>query len=146
MDVVLRVARADDALVLWHARSQLPRTAFVGDAQVTLDSHTDWFRAALLDANRTLLIGEVDHRPVGYVRGDHNNDEIWVSIALLPEARGKGLGVELLKLFVARAHPGSKLRAHVHPTNVASQSVFGRAGFGPTGTAGEFELWSLDTI
>lgn len=124
----LRPATMDDARFLYDLRRE-PGYASqcFGPPPASFDAHKAWLRDWLymFPGLRPLLIVEEDGRAVGMVRLSPARPAE-VSIALVPEARGKGLCPQVLRA-VAAGHP--HLCARVKPDNEASLRAFEKAGF-----------------
>src|SRR5207245_4537328 len=88
------------------------------------DDHHQWFARKLADPTCALLVVEEAGRPVGQVRLDRIHGELAeISIGLAPDARGRGLGRDALRLAVSEAPQllGVKsIKAFVKPVNDAS--------------------------
>jgi RimJ/RimL family protein N-acetyltransferase len=95
--------------------------------------HKKWFASVLSDSGKILLIGQHAELPIGVVRFDVQNDEVEVSIYLVPNVTSSGLGRSLLQSaeqWLAANHPEiHKIRAHVLGANVRSQKLFSGAGY-----------------
>jgi RimJ/RimL family protein N-acetyltransferase len=143
----LRPAAPGDLDLLREWRND-PATiaASASAAGVDADEHAAWFAAVLADPDRHLWIAQSD-RPLGQVRFDRTRGYVYeVSVSLDPEARGQGLGRELIaggsaRLF-AETH-ASSIVARVRPENSASQSAFRAVGFKPVGKAEDLDLLEL---
>lgn len=96
-------------------------------------NHQNWFAAVTADSGKMLLIGERLESAVGVIRFDKQNDEVDISIYVVPERTASGLGRGLLQSaeqWLAVNHPEiRKIRAHVLGANTRSQRLFDRAGY-----------------
>ena len=97
--------------------------------EVSWETHQNWFAKALADPRRTILVGEIDGKPVGMVRLDHDG-ETEVSINVAPLQRGLGVGRALLEAALGNA--SGPLVAEVRADNAASRSLFEGVGFEPS--------------
>jgi uncharacterized SAM-binding protein YcdF (DUF218 family) len=129
--VTLRRADAADGETIWRWRNDpAARAASLGQGDIALDAHLDWYRAALDDADRAFFIGMADGRDIGFVRLDRAGAEATLSIVLAPEARGRGLARPFLSAAIeACPWPVARTRAVVRPGNTASRALFEGAGF-----------------
>jgi UDP-2,4-diacetamido-2,4,6-trideoxy-beta-L-altropyranose hydrolase len=106
---------------------------------VSPQEHGAWLAARLAQQQPRLWIGEVDEVPVGQVRLDVEGASGEVSIAVAPEARGRGHGQAMLRSLqaIAAADPEVDLVvALVHRDNAASLRLFAACEFEPAGTDG----------
>jgi RimJ/RimL family protein N-acetyltransferase len=137
-DLSLRPASEADAPRLRQWRNDPDtRAASRATAEVGAAEHVAWLASVLVDPDRHLWICELDGEPVGQVRFDRLDEERYeISVALAPEARGRGLSSRLISLGVERlreSNPGAEVEAHVREDNSRSLAAFRRAGFRPTG-------------
>lgn len=132
-DVLLAVyasTRADEmAVVPW---SDADKDAFVRLQFEAQDRH---YRAHFPSADHDLVL--VDGRPAGRLWVDRGPDEIRIlDLALLPEARGRGVGTRLLLALVDEGQrAGVVVRLHVEDGNPARR-LYDRLGFTPAGRTG----------
>ena len=91
------------------------------------------------------LVIERDGKPIGRIYIDRGTDEIClVDIALIPEARGKGLGRELIEEILDEARQtGKRVAIHVERFNPAMR-LYERLGFKAVEENGVYYLmrWS----
>ena len=132
--VTIRQAEASDCDAMYRWRNAPVVRAASRDAnEVNLDAHRHWFEEVLRSPNRCLLVGEVAGDPVGVVRFDLDGSRAEVSIYLLPDRLGQGLGPELLAVaqqwLSARLAQIATLLAETLPSNTASQRLFERSGY-----------------
>ncbi len=133
--VELRAATVEDAEFLFALRTdpEVDRHSF-GPAP-TWPDHLDWLRATLADDRSRLMIAEQRGEPVGQVRLDRGDAEDELSIALVEQRRGCGLGP--LVIEAASALADGDVVARIATGNERSIAAFGRAGFFPeTGSGG----------
>ena len=115
---------ADSARVLaWRNDSDSVAASLTG-AAVAPDEHAAWFGRRMGD----IRIAEDDGEPVGQVRLDPDGE---LSIAVAPEARGRGYASRMIEAAVALA-PGPLVTARVKEDNARSLRAFARAGFAET--------------
>lgn len=92
------------------------------------------FRHILSKGHATTLIADLDGMPMGYVMVLYNRGISMArlySVAVLPEARGKGIGLALANAAEdATIENGcAYLRLEVHPNNQASKELFAKLGY-----------------
>jgi RimJ/RimL family protein N-acetyltransferase len=124
-------------MMLREWRNDAETVRFSGTSRrVAPSQHARWVAARLIDPTTRLLIAEQDGVPVGQVRIDVTAANGVVSLAVAPEARGRGVAQAMLRATLDDlTHEGdpSTLTALVHPDNAASIRVFERVGFEPQG-------------
>jgi RimJ/RimL family protein N-acetyltransferase len=134
--VRVRPAGPHDAeLLLAWANDPLTRAAGFHPRPIEPEEHRAWLAERLASSSSRLLIGLADGQPFGQIRLERAEDGVAeVSIAIAPEARGRGLGRQLLDTGLAaaladRSFAVSAFVARIRPGNVASIRLFGGAGF-----------------
>jgi RimJ/RimL family protein N-acetyltransferase len=129
--LTLRPATEADGEAIWHWRNDpATRAASLSQDEIPLAAHMGWYRAALEDLARAFFIGSAEGSEIGFVRLDREDGVATVSIALAPEARGRGLSVPFLRAALdACPWPVAHFRAVVRPENAASRALFDRLGF-----------------
>jgi UDP-2,4-diacetamido-2,4,6-trideoxy-beta-L-altropyranose hydrolase len=132
--VRLREAGPDDCRLVWQwANEPSVRAASFNPEPIPWEGHRAWFAGKLADANCLFFIVEADGQgPLGQVRCDLSGEQAVISIALAPDARGKGLGTRVIREACARALQTGRVRsvlALVRAENEPSRAAFLRAGF-----------------
>lgn len=126
----VRLATPADVDAWWRIRDD-PDAQFWShvapcDPQAAEARHRDWF-GAMLESDRDILAVAQDERGVvGYARLALEPIGT-VSVAVAPEARGHGVGFQLVKA-VTEAGPET-CQAWIHPSNVASINTFRKVGY-----------------
>ncbi|NNE81315.1 MAG: GNAT family N-acetyltransferase [Silicimonas sp.] len=127
--VTLRPATLADGEMIWHWRNAPDvRHASLNSDEIALASHLEWFRAALGDANRTILIAMSGDTPVGMVRLDQDGDIATVNILIDAVHRGTGVAKVALAQALDR-QVARRYRAQVKADNAASLALFRALGF-----------------
>lgn len=129
--LTIRPATSADGERLWRWRNAPDvRHASLDPREIPLTDHLDWFRRALSDPDREILIAEQGGRPMGMIRFDRSQDAATVSILLDAGYRGKGLAAPILSAAIAASRFGrAPLRALVKRDNAASRALFLSLGF-----------------
>lgn len=130
----MRRAIAADGHDIWRWRNDETTRAVSRKATaVTWEEHRVWFEQRLANLDSLILIGMADERTVGVVRFDRTVDQTAeVSINLAPDARGQGLGKELLRAgcaFASNDGFAAIFDAEIRSINLSSQRIFEQAGF-----------------
>jgi RimJ/RimL family protein N-acetyltransferase len=137
---------ADAELVLDWRNDPVTRAMSLDQEPVPLPQHLLWFRSALADPRRLLLIAERDGESIGMCRFDLEEESARaeVSINLAPAHRGSRLGGAVLRgalRTLEQMRPGIRdVIAVVRPENIASVRLFESVGFTRTGCADEETL------
>ncbi|MBZ0104042.1 MAG: UDP-2,4-diacetamido-2,4,6-trideoxy-beta-L-altropyranose hydrolase [Sulfuricella denitrificans] len=132
--IELRRATEDDERKLfeWRNAPETRRHAFDSNP-IAWEDHVRWFRATLTNADRRLLIGEIDQEAVGVLRYDLAGDYAEISIYLVPGHSGRGLGTALLRegsMWIRLNLPQVRhIRAKILPDNLPSRKAFAKAGY-----------------
>lgn len=129
-----RAATSDDADVLLRWRNDAETRAMSGTTgEVSREDHVAWLGRVLGSVERRLVVAELAGAPVGQGRLDRTAKpgEYEVSLAVAPEARGKGYGADILALLEgeARALGAQILLARIKKRNGKSLRSFERAGY-----------------
>jgi len=131
--VVRRAGLADcDAMLVWRNAEETRRYIFDSEP-IALECHRTWFRKALENPDRVLLIGEIKGKPVGVLRYDLSGEEALISVYLVPGGQGQGVGTQLIRsgsVWLQEHQPRIKVvTAEILSTNVASLRAFAQAGY-----------------
>ncbi|KIG13968.1 N-Acetylneuraminate cytidylyltransferase [Enhygromyxa salina] len=125
---------ADAELVYRWANDPVTRAASFSNELIGWDQHLAWFTAQLGRDDRHPFVVEVDGAPVAFVRLDASAAKdglCTISVNVAPEARGRGLGVGVLRAAtpIAAGLGFAQIEALIRPDNHASQRAFVRAGY-----------------
>ncbi|MDT8440442.1 MAG: UDP-2,4-diacetamido-2,4,6-trideoxy-beta-L-altropyranose hydrolase [Desulfuromonadales bacterium] len=133
-EIALRLAGpADcDSLYEWRNAEETRRHIFDREP-IPLEDHRRWYRAALDNPDRILLIGEIDGEPAGVLRYDLTADKALVSIYLVPGRQGQGVGSELIRTgscWLRQNRPAVRsIVAEILRSNAGSLRAFEQAGY-----------------
>lgn len=145
--VTLRRARPDDCeLVFRINNTPEARLASRSTEPIPWRDHSAWYERCLADSSVFFWIIEQRESPVGVVRIERRASAGVISIALAPEAQGRGVGPSAIHLACERfgAESGvSVVHAHIKPENSRSLRAFERAGFARAGETDEPSLRML---
>ena len=139
-DVRLRRARAEDApLLLAWRNDPATRAASLSQHEISPDEHRRWLHRKLDDPECFLSIVEESTKPIGQVRVDRLSPALAeLSIALAPEARGRGLGRRAIELGTTQAREVlgvHTVKACVRADNESSLRAFRATGYEDVGLA-----------
>lgn len=129
-----RRAEKNDARAVWEIRNT-PEARAVSFSQdpVPWESHEQWFLQEYFRGRPSeCFVLECQGTPQGYCRFDWNEESkcFFLSIALSPALRGKGLGSFLLRESLAQlSSEARKIVARVKKSNAVSQTFFEKNGF-----------------
>jgi len=133
-NLVLRLADRDDRDKIFEWRNDPKvREMFFDPGPIDKETHNKWFASMLVSKESLLLIGELDKDPVGVVRFDISGKSAEISIYLLPEKIGCGLGLPLVrnsvKYIFDQVPDIQEVIAKVLPENIGSVKTFIMSGF-----------------
>src|SRR3989344_9366189 len=121
-----------DLLLLW-ANDPVSRAASFRSAHIPREEHLSWFHKKLSDPLVSIYIGiDNEHRAVGTIRFEREEDDAILSIIVNADHRGKGYGKELLKRGEDLIFEKTDIRiihAYVKPENASSVNLFRSAGY-----------------
>jgi UDP-2,4-diacetamido-2,4,6-trideoxy-beta-L-altropyranose hydrolase len=124
-----RLKLADEGITYaWQCDSQTRK--FARNAQIPArEEHAEWIARRVADVEAVSEILLCRGVPAGIVRLDKRlSGQFEVSIVIAPAFRQMGIGYAALSL-VRNLRPKALLLAHILPENIASQSLFERAGY-----------------
>lgn len=130
----LRTAGPDDARFVWEVNNHPSvRRQSVRQEPIPWAHHQTWFAERLAQPGRHTLIVEEGERKVGVLRFDPESpSSLTISVAIVPEARGKGLGrrciAEGARQILQRTS-AMRVIAYIRPENASSRRAFQAAGF-----------------
>ncbi|MBB5016867.1 RimJ/RimL family protein N-acetyltransferase [Chitinivorax tropicus] len=135
--IQLRPACMDDAVDLHTWRNHPTVRQFAGDDQeIPFATHIRWLNTALVDKDCALLIASDDAGVLGVLRFDRTRSEATISIYLVPDRIGQGLGKHLLiageRWLQTHWSDVSRLKANVRVDNLRSAKLFETAGYQAT--------------
>jgi pseudaminic acid biosynthesis-associated methylase len=130
----LRPARSGDCHRVWQLNNEAgARAASRSSAPIPLDEHRRWFGARLADPDTALDMIESGPGPAaGVVRVERQGDSAELSLAIDPDARGRGLGRAAVRAAAVAAlarWPDIAIDAWVEDDNRPSIRCFEAAGF-----------------
>lgn len=137
--VHLRPAEMGDAALVFAWRN-LPEIVALGTSQrsVTWDEHLRWFEETVRGSHRALFLIIEGEQPIGIVRFDREDEaDCVVSTYLIQPARGRGLGVQALRLACRSLFQQwrvDRVLAFVRMENAVGRSAFLKAGFAEIGS------------
>jgi RimJ/RimL family protein N-acetyltransferase len=114
-----------DVLLKWRNDSQT-RASSHDTGLIDKKEHIEWLEASLKNNKRKIYIVEFDGTPVGTIRTDKKDGVIKLSWTVVPEARGQGIGKEMVKTFTSQII--GRVRAEVKVGNEASKRIAEYAG------------------
>ena len=129
----LRRATQADSLFLYlcnNDRGTREVSRRTGD--ITPEEHQRWLSARLEDPDCALYLIEVSGAPVGNLRLQRieTTSAVELSLALLPEARGREFGAQAIRLACQQLPAGvARVDAWIWEQNTASLRCFERCGF-----------------
>lgn len=137
MDLRLRNVVPEDIDLLFRwANDPVTRQNSFNAAPIPYEDHRKWFQTILADENVFQYILCNDGQPVGQIRLRIEGDCAWISYSIDADKRGMGFGSRMLELVKAKVMEDRsdvrQLAGQVKPENIASASVFEKAGYSKT--------------
>ncbi|MBW2660706.1 MAG: UDP-2,4-diacetamido-2,4,6-trideoxy-beta-L-altropyranose hydrolase [Deltaproteobacteria bacterium] len=132
--IKLRRAQKNDCKLLWKwANDPETRAASFSPVSIPWEDHTHWFSSKLNSANCMMYIAMLDDgTPLGQIRYDIKQENAVISISIDSKFRNRGYGAVLIRKTSQRLFNEfnvRKVHAYVKQENIASASVFTKAGF-----------------
>ncbi len=134
LNIDLREAELSDCqkIFAWRNAEETRRHIFDKE-EISYEVHQNWFEKSLVNADRIILIGEINQRPVGVLRYDLNGQDALISIYLVPGEHPPGCGTQLIRagsFWLKENRPEIKrIYAEILEQNVASVKAFEKAGY-----------------
>ncbi len=124
----LRPASYDDARFLFDLRNDpQSRQASLSQDEVSFKAHCQWLKASLVNPARRIFIAERDGVAVASGRIDHGEDGLSLSWTVAPQARGGGIGRQLVAALAGMEF--GPLTAVIRSENTASRRIAEANGF-----------------
>lgn len=130
--MTLRRAEIGDARRVFEIRNHpQSRVFFHHQEPLVWEGHLAWFSRQYSDSQKNVcLVAEVDGMVNGYCRLDAREEGGWLlSVAVDPDARGRGIGSALVSEAFVCASAGDKIYAEVLTSNPASRALMEKMGF-----------------
>jgi UDP-2,4-diacetamido-2,4,6-trideoxy-beta-L-altropyranose hydrolase len=147
--ISVREAGANDVknMFEWRNNPQI-RNASKNSELISFADHKNWFSSTSKDKNKIILIGEFGDTPMGVVRFDFHENEIEVSIYLVPDQPlAIGMGIALLKKceewLMFKCKKSVVLVAEILNANHRSEKMFLTSGYSKYKTVFLKELVSV---
>ena len=125
-----RVVWEDAGLLLQWRNDPTTRKASISNHKISTEEHREWLTGILSDKDKQLFIAQIGNSPVGTVRADRTENGWELSWTIAPEARGKGLGKEMVMTLADMIE--APIAARVKKENQASASIARYAGMALT--------------
>lgn len=116
-----------DTLYKWSNDPTVRINAF-NTSPIPYEEHLEWFEKSLKNEKRKIFICIDNDIKVGQIRIDIENNIATISYTVDKDARGKGIGTEMLKLLYKNIKFNDiqieKLKGIVKKENIASKKAF----------------------
>ena len=131
--IYLRLARPDDIERIFQWRND-PFFVKRSTTQrpVTWEEHQSWFARALNNPDQKIFIVVQGDEPIGEVRFDRKGHRAVISVYLVEERTGKGLGIEVIRRGTQAAFREWNIRqviAYIRQDNLHATRAFDKAGY-----------------
>jgi RimJ/RimL family protein N-acetyltransferase len=129
----LREVSETDKILLfnWTNDQEVRKWSFEKDP-ISLNEHEVWFEKKLIASNVLIWIFEDHNSPVGMVRLEREDNNVYLNYLLATQSRGKGLASSMLKMSMLKVSTywqNIKVFAYTLPANIASIKSLEKAGF-----------------
>lgn len=128
----LRLATMEDAQFLYNLRNDpVCFENSINKNKFSFESHCAWLKSKLDELGTSMYVIIIKNKNIGQIRID---PDLTVSIALMPEWRGRGVGALSLKQAIdtdklKRTDKKNNYIAYVSAKNPQSEKIFLKAGF-----------------
>ncbi len=135
MEINLKKAEQGDAEFLFELRNEPTVFEYArNNRPVERQEHLNWLEKVLIgESNKILFVVEFEGQKAGQIRFDQLETGIFeISIALVPNFRGKGIGRTALQLGIEKMkieQKAEKIIAVVNQQNLGSLRFFQKANF-----------------
>lgn len=119
-----------ERLLSWR-NDERTRASSINMNTVSPEDHDRWFENILRAESPRVFIAEDNGIPVGTIRRDENEGELYLSWTVNPDFRGRGIGEAMLSSFI-RLQP-AVYKALIKEENTASIHIAERCGFTRSG-------------
>jgi UDP-2,4-diacetamido-2,4,6-trideoxy-beta-L-altropyranose hydrolase len=131
--IQLRRATADDCHTFWvMANDSTVRQNSFSTDPIPWDVHQAWFKKTLADPECVLLVVMRGQQVAGQVRFNIDGSHSVISISVVKEMRGRGLGSRVIQCasqYIFDALPVQRIHAYIKPENQTSITSFQKAGY-----------------
>ena len=128
--ITFRHATVDDSENMRTWRNHPSVRGMSWDAcEIDQATHEAWFRKALSDPQRILLVAECEGRAVGVVRFDLAKPDGVISVYRVPDSQGRGLIRQATDWFKENYPNYKRVIAEVLPNNHMSSKAFDAVGY-----------------
>ncbi len=137
----LRNATEDDCRFIWEsANDPVVRSVSFSSDEIPWEVHKAWFEKKLTEPLTLLLIAEDEQKEkIGQLRFEKKPEGYVISVSLVEQFRGKGLGSSLIQLGSEKLFQTfpevDKINAYIKPKNQSSVHSFEKAGYNDAGFA-----------
>jgi len=123
----------EDIWLLYNwSNDPISRKMSFNSEPISQEEHQQWFIAVMENPNIVILIAEVDHKPIGFVRFNISDVDAVISIAIDHSQRGKGLAVPMINEsihYIKQIKNIENIYAYIKEENTASIRTFINANF-----------------
>jgi RimJ/RimL family protein N-acetyltransferase len=121
-DLLLRQAQISDSRKIFDLRNhpQVRRCSH-NINKIDFDAHQDWFKKALSDKSKHILIAQRKEDFIGMVRFDLIDNDYLLSWNISPQFQGRGFGKSMLS--IASKTINGNFKAEIKKNNIASIRV-----------------------
>ncbi|HTA63659.1 MAG TPA: GNAT family N-acetyltransferase [Bacteroidia bacterium] len=132
-ELAYRMANENDLIQYyeWANDDEVRNNSFSSD-KISLENHKNWFLSKLKSSCCSMYLFLYGGEAAGQVRIDKSNNETVIGISVDKQHRGKSLGIQMLckstNDYLSK-YKNETIIAYVKETNIASLTIFTKAGF-----------------
>lgn len=123
----------EDIWLLYNwSNDPISRKMSFNSEPISQEEHQQWFVAVMENPNIVILIAEVDHKPIGFVRFNISDVDAVISIAIDHSQRGKGWAIPMINEsihYIQKIKNIKNIYAYIKEENTPSIRTFVNAKF-----------------
>ena len=123
----------EDIWLLYNwSNDPISRKMSFNSEPISQEEHQQWFVAVMENPNIVILIAEVDHKPIGFVRFNISDVDAVISIAIDHSQRGKGWAIPMINEsihYIQKIKNIKNIYAYIKEENIPSIRTFVNAKF-----------------
>ncbi len=130
MELMIRRATQDDCVKVFElSNDPIVRENAINQEEIIFEEHVEWFRNKITSPDCEFFIVENDLGDfIGQVRFDKMAEDVFISISVSADFKGKRLGTRIINLATEKTSFGC-IVSKVKKSNIPSFKAFQKAGY-----------------